>query len=99
MWDRKGKRIVPRRATFRCEHVNCGRCPKKHGPYWYAYWRDQGQLRKRYIGRQLGRPITRMLARRSAPTRHVRTMIWRTEKAPPFRFRAASRSPSGIRDG
>ena len=89
---------MPRRATFRCEHVNCGRCPKKHGPYWYAYWRDRGQLRKRYIGRQLGRSITRMLARRSSPTRHVRTMIWQTEKAPPFGPRAP-RTPSSIRDG
>lgn len=40
--------------TYRYEYVKCGkktcrRCP--HGPYWYAYWREGGFLRKRYIGK------------------------------------------------
>lgn len=48
--ERRGK------VTFRQEHVRCGRptcstCP--HGPYWYAYWREGGRLRSRYIGKQL----------------------------------------------
>lgn len=43
-------------VTYRLEHVRCGkdgctRCP--HGPYWYAYWREEGRLRSRYIGKQL----------------------------------------------
>jgi hypothetical protein len=48
---------APRKTvTFRQEHVRCGKpgcktCP--HGPYWYAYWREQGRLRSRYIGRYL----------------------------------------------
>jgi hypothetical protein len=47
---RKGK------VTFRQEHVRCGRegctgCP--HGPYWYAYWREGGRLRSRYLGKHL----------------------------------------------
>ena len=33
------KKIV-RGATLRLEFVRCGRCPKEHGPYWYAYWKD-----------------------------------------------------------
>lgn len=42
--------------TFRQEYVRCGKrgcksCP--HGPYWYAYWREGGKLRKRYIGKTL----------------------------------------------
>jgi hypothetical protein len=45
-----------RTVTFRQEHVKCGKpgcksCP--HGPYWYAYWREQGRVRSRYIGRIL----------------------------------------------
>lgn len=45
-----------RRETFRREYVRCGRagcrsCP--HGPYWYAYWREGGRTRKRYIGKEL----------------------------------------------
>jgi hypothetical protein len=46
---------VPSDATIRKEYVKCGnyycyRC--KHGPYYYAYWRDEkGKLRKKYIGK------------------------------------------------
>jgi hypothetical protein len=44
------------KVTFRQERVRCGRpncrtCP--HGPYWYAYWREGGRLRSRYIGKEL----------------------------------------------
>lgn len=43
-------------VTYRLESVRCGKpgcrsCP--HGPYWYAYFREQGKLRSRYIGREL----------------------------------------------
>lgn len=43
-------------VTYRLESVRCGRsgcngCP--HGPYWYAYFREDGKLRSRYIGREL----------------------------------------------
>jgi hypothetical protein len=44
------------RVTFRQEMVRCGkegctRCP--HGPYWYAYWREDGKTRSRYVGKEL----------------------------------------------
>jgi hypothetical protein len=44
------------RVTFRQEMVRCGkdgctRCP--HGPYWYAYWREGGRTRSRYVGKTL----------------------------------------------
>ena len=43
-------------VTFRQQHVRCGKptcttCP--HGPYWYAYWREDGRLRSRYVGKSL----------------------------------------------
>ena len=46
----------PAKVTYRQERVRCGRegcsrCP--HGPYWYAYWREDGRLRSRYIGKEL----------------------------------------------
>jgi hypothetical protein len=46
------------KVTYRQERVRCGRdgcatCP--HGPYWYAYWREGGRLRSRYIGKDLPR--------------------------------------------
>lgn len=52
---------LPPTLTYRQEHVRCGKdrcrtCP--HGPYWYAYWKEDGRTRKRYIGRQLpGEPL------------------------------------------
>lgn len=46
----------PAKVSYRQEHVNCGKdrcrsCP--HGPYWYAYWKEDGRTRSRYIGRHL----------------------------------------------
>jgi hypothetical protein len=46
----RGK-VTFRQETVRCGRTNCTRCP--HGPYWYAYWREGGRLRSRYIGKQL----------------------------------------------
>ncbi len=40
-----------RYETVRCGKENCTRCP--HGPYWYAYWKENGRTRSRYIGRKL----------------------------------------------
>jgi len=45
------------RRTFRREFVKCGKpncqCARGqgHGPYVYVYWRENGRVRKRYIGR------------------------------------------------
>jgi hypothetical protein len=49
-----GSRGSPR-ETFRRQRVRCGKsgcrsCP--HGPYWYAYWREEGRLRSRYVGKE-----------------------------------------------
>ena len=46
------------KVTYRQERVKCGRdgctgCP--HGPYWYAYLREDGRLRSRYIGKDIRR--------------------------------------------
>jgi hypothetical protein len=47
---------APSAVTYRQESVRCGKpgcrtCP--HGPYWYAYYREDGKLRSRYIGKEL----------------------------------------------
>ncbi len=46
--------ITFRYETVRCGKDNCSRCP--HGPYWYAYWKEGGRTRSRYIGRSLPAP-------------------------------------------
>ena len=47
-------RNLPGNATIRKEYVRCGKldCQSKHGPYYYAYWKDDsGKLKKKYIGK------------------------------------------------
>ncbi|HEX9774080.1 MAG TPA: hypothetical protein VGB83_00665 [Actinomycetota bacterium] len=56
--ERPDKAVGEGKVTYRLEPVRCGkegctRCP--HGPYWYAYWREDGRLRSRYIGKSLPR--------------------------------------------
>ena len=45
---------IPENATIRKEYIKCGKeiCEHKHGPYYYAYWKDSEtkKLKKRYIG-------------------------------------------------
>ncbi|HSM44488.1 MAG TPA: DUF6788 family protein [Acidimicrobiia bacterium] len=40
-----------RKQMVRCGKAGCTKCP--HGPYWYAYWTEDGRRRTRYIGRML----------------------------------------------
>ncbi len=43
--------VTLRQETVRCGKKGCTRCP--HGPYWYAYWREEGRTRSRYVGKEL----------------------------------------------
>ncbi len=58
----EGRQVVEERpasaGTLRLEMVKCGkgRCKKcergeGHGPYWYLYFRRNGKLASRYIGK------------------------------------------------
>jgi hypothetical protein len=44
---------TPENATIRMEYVKCEKemCEQKHGPYYYAYWKDSesNKLKKKYI--------------------------------------------------
>lgn len=42
-------RVRYREQLVRCGKENCSRCP--HGPYWYAYWSEDGRRRSAYLGR------------------------------------------------
>ena len=51
---RKKSKSIPENATIRKEYIKCNNefclsCP--HGPYYYAYWRSDGNLKKKYLGR------------------------------------------------
>lgn len=43
--------ISMRQQWVRCGKQGCTKCP--HGPYWYAYWTEDGKRRSRYVGRLL----------------------------------------------
>ena len=38
-----------RSQKVKCGKSNCTRCP--HGPYWYAYWWEDGKRRSKYLGK------------------------------------------------
>ncbi|MGB6532556.1 MAG: hypothetical protein WBF33_31030 [Candidatus Nitrosopolaris sp.] len=46
---------IPPNATIRQEYVKCGNpdCQNQHGPYLYAYWKEDKKLNKRYVGKSL----------------------------------------------
>lgn len=50
----RNNQSIPNYATIREEYIKCGKslcfgC--KHGPYYYAYWKDEnGKLKKKYLG-------------------------------------------------
>jgi hypothetical protein len=46
---------IPLNATIRQEYVKCGDpdCQNSHGPYFYAYWKQDKKLKKRYVGKNL----------------------------------------------
>lgn len=52
--------VTYRKESVKCGKPGCTKCP--HGPYWYAYYRDQGRLRSRYIGRDLPVDIAESLS-------------------------------------
>ncbi len=40
-----------RQRMVKCGKRGCVSCP--HGPYWYAFWTEDGRRRSRYVGRLL----------------------------------------------
>jgi hypothetical protein len=61
----KGREVVETQRIgdrfYQLERIRCGKvgckCAGKngelHGPYWYAYWRDDGHLKTCYVGKRL----------------------------------------------
>lgn len=47
--DASEPNISMRSQMVRCGKPECRKCP--HGPYWYAYWTEDGKRRSRYVGR------------------------------------------------
>ncbi len=50
-----GVRVTYRRQYRRCGKAGCTCCGlgrPGHGPYWYAFWREGGRPRSRYVGKE-----------------------------------------------
>jgi hypothetical protein len=56
---------IPPNATIRQEYVKCGNpdCENLHGPYLYAYWKQDKKLKKRYVGKNFEHFAIRKLAK------------------------------------
>jgi hypothetical protein len=56
---------IPSTATIRQEYVKCGSpdCQKSHGPYLYAYWKEDKKLNKRYVGKNFEAYRLRQIAK------------------------------------
>lgn len=44
-----------RQEWAKCSKPNCKTCGagQGHGPYWYAFWTENGKTKKKYIGKHL----------------------------------------------
>ncbi|HEY5727295.1 MAG TPA: hypothetical protein VIV08_01660 [Acidimicrobiia bacterium] len=47
--DNQSAKVSLRRQLVRCGKSGCNTCP--HGPYYYAYWWEEGRRRSRYVGK------------------------------------------------
>ncbi|MGA9151155.1 MAG: hypothetical protein WBZ36_11305 [Candidatus Nitrosopolaris sp.] len=56
---------IPPNATIRQEYVKCGDpdCQNLHGPYLYAYWKQDKKLNKRYVGKNFEASRLRQIAK------------------------------------
>ncbi|MEZ5176537.1 MAG: hypothetical protein R2823_10080 [Acidimicrobiia bacterium] len=49
-----GPDVRVRSQMVRCGKDSCTTCP--HGPYYYAYWTEDGKRRSKYLGRSVDIP-------------------------------------------
>ena len=92
---RDGASIKYSQQYRRCGKAGCTRCTppgRGHGPYWYAYWWEQGKARSRYLGKELppSTPILQLVpAPAVVPRLRVRTLggfvVWRSGEEVPAR--------------
>lgn len=70
---------IPEKATIRDEYTRCSNpnCQIKHGPYKYAYWKENGRLRKEYIGESMDALAFRLEERKNATSKNVTPSVYR----------------------
>ena len=70
---------IPPNATIRQEYVKCGNpdCQKSHGPYLYAYWKQDKKSKKIYVGRNFEDFRLRNIAKqiKLKPSQYIKFMF------------------------
>ena len=70
---------IPPNATIRQEYVKCGDpdCQNSHGPYLYAYWKEDKKLKKLYVGKNLEDFAIRKIAKevKLKPSQYIKFMF------------------------
>ena len=66
-----------------CGKARCSTCERGpgHGPYWYAYWREQHRVRSGYVGKVLPaerRPTGRTTRLKTSTSRKETSAVSRT---------------------
>jgi hypothetical protein len=76
---------IPPNATIRQEYVKCGNpdCENSHGPYLYAYWKQDKKLKKIYVGKNLEDFVIRKIAKevKLKPSQYTKFMFIEREAA------------------
>jgi hypothetical protein len=54
-----------RSQSVKCGKLDCRSCP--HGPYWYAYWREDGKARSLYLGKLDERELATVARQKGVP--------------------------------
>ena len=70
--------VTYRQQFRRCNKADCPGCRgggQGHGPYWYAFWREDGRPRSRYLGKEI--PAAATQAPHPAPPGPARTPVLR----------------------
>ncbi len=70
---------IPLNAIIRQEYVKCGNpdCQNLHGPYLYAYWKQDKKLKKRYVGKNFEDFMIRKIAKevKLKPSQYTKFMF------------------------
>jgi hypothetical protein len=76
---------IPPNATIRQEYVKCGNpdCQTSHGPYLYAYWKQDKNLKKRYVGMNIEEFGLRKIAKeiKVRPSQLIKFMFIQQERS------------------
>jgi hypothetical protein len=92
-----GLAVTYRAEYRRCGNARCRPCRAQgagHGPYWYAYWRQDGRLRKRYLGKD--RPPAADAGAPGVAPGAAAERAWADPGTPDAGAQEPARAPAGV---